>query len=153
GVAVTAGGKAVWVSNEFGGTLSRIDPALDKVVQTIGTGNRPEAVAVSGATLFAAVGGSGLAHRGGTLTVAELGKIPSPEADQIDPSHGYVAWELMALTNDGLVAVNPFGGSEDAHLVADLAASIPTAADGGRTYAFQLRPGIRYSNGALVQPA
>jgi peptide/nickel transport system substrate-binding protein len=31
--------------------------------------------------------------------------------------------------------------------------SLPTPTDGGRAYTFTVRPGIRYSNGALVRPA
>ena len=45
------------------------------------------------------------------------------------------------------------GGSDGIRLVPDLATSLPTPTDGGRTYTFQVRPGIRYSTGALVQPA
>jgi peptide/nickel transport system substrate-binding protein len=37
--------------------------------------------------------------------------------------------------------------------VPDLAVALPTVSGGGRTYAFQLRPGIHYSTGALVRPA
>jgi ABC-type transport system substrate-binding protein len=34
----------------------------------------------------------------------------------------------------------------------DLAVSLPASSDGGRSYSFRLRPGIRYSTGALVRP-
>ena len=34
----------------------------------------------------------------------------------------------------------------------DLAASLPSPTDNGKTYTFQLRRGIRYSNGAPVRP-
>src|SRR5919109_50247 len=44
------------------------------------------------------------------------------------------------------------GGLAGAELVPDLATSIPQPADGGRTYTFRMRDGIRYSNGVLVQP-
>jgi peptide/nickel transport system substrate-binding protein len=152
GVAVTADGKTVWVSNEYGGTLSRIEPALNKVVKTVPTGNRPTGVTTGPTAVFASVQSSSRTHRGGTVTVAEPGKIPA-EAGLVDPSQGYGAWELWTVANDGLVAVNPFGGSLDARLVADLATSIPTPTDGGRTYTFQLRQGIRYNTGALVRPA
>jgi peptide/nickel transport system substrate-binding protein len=37
--------------------------------------------------------------------------------------------------------------------VPDLAVSLPTPTDGGRTYAFRLRPGVRYSTGAPVKPS
>ena len=33
----------------------------------------------------------------------------------------------------------------------DLASTLPTPTDGGRTYTFRLRPGIRYSNGTILR--
>ena len=55
----------------------------------------------------------------------------------------------MHLIGDGLVAFEPVGGTTSA-VVPDLATSIPTPTEGGRTYTFELRPGIRYSNGEVV---
>jgi YVTN family beta-propeller protein len=138
--SVVAGGDGVWVSNESG-TLSRIDPAQDKVVRTIKTGNRPEGVALTGGALYVAVRSSSLAHRGGTLTIANS-----------FPDVGAGAWNPQTLTNDGLTAFRRVGGGAGAQLVPDLATSLPTPTDGGRTYTFQLRSGIRYSNGATVRP-
>jgi peptide/nickel transport system substrate-binding protein len=37
-------------------------------------------------------------------------------------------------------------------LVPDLAVSLPSPTDEGKTYTFRLRSGIRYSNGKIVQP-
>ena len=59
---------------------------------------------------------------------------------------------MLHLLGDGLVAFEPIGGT-NARLVPDLATSIPTPTDGGRTYTFELRSGIRYSNGEVVAPA
>ena len=58
---------------------------------------------------------------------------------------------LLHLLGDGLVAFEPIGGTNST-LVPDLATSIPTPTDGGRTYTFELRSGIRYSNGEVVAP-
>ena len=58
----------------------------------------------------------------------------------------------MTLAYDGLVAYRRVGGAAGATLVANLATQIPAPTGGGRTYTFQLRPDIRYSNGALVRP-
>ena len=146
GVAVTADGKTVWVSSEIAGTLSQI--VADRVTHIVKTGNRPEDVAVSGGTLYVAVRTSGLAHRGGTLTV-----LATDPFDSIDPAAAYGSWSALILTNDGLVAYKRVGGSDGTRLVPDLATSMPTPTDEGKTYTFQLRHGIRYSNGALVQPA
>ena len=56
------------------------------------------------------------------------------------------------MTNDGLVSFRRVGGVQGIQLVPDLAAALPTPTEGGKTYTFQLRPGIGYSNGKLVQP-
>ena len=58
---------------------------------------------------------------------------------------------MLHLLGDGLVAFEPIGGTNST-LVPDLATSIPTPTDGGRTYTFELRSGIRYSNGEVVAP-
>jgi peptide/nickel transport system substrate-binding protein len=55
------------------------------------------------------------------------------------------------LTNDGVIAFKHVGGSEGTQLVPDLATSLPTPTEAGRTYSFQLRKGIRFSNGSLLK--
>ncbi len=156
GLAVAPGGKSVWVSNGLSGTLSRIDSSDGKVVATVPLGDQPKGVASSANTAYVAVQGSASgAHRGGTLTVAVANP---PDVYQqglvhaLDPSSGE-AWELLTLTNDGLLGYGRSGGSDGYRVVPDLAVALPTASDGGRTYAFQLRPGIRFSTGAVVRPA
>jgi YVTN family beta-propeller protein len=46
--AVAFDGGAIWVTNTGGGTLSRIDPEANEVVETIEVGNAPAGVAVDG---------------------------------------------------------------------------------------------------------
>ena len=156
GVAVAPDGSSVWVSNELAGTLSRIDPAVGRVVKTGTVGDLPQGVAANGHTAYIAVRGSSGAHRGGTLTVAvanpaDTYHVAVPKA--LDPAYGYALWELLTLTNDGLVGYGRSGGAESYKVVPDLAVTLPTVSDGGRTYTFQLRPGIRYSTGMPVRPA
>ena len=148
GVAVAADGQTVWVTSEIAGTLSQI--VRDKVVRTNKTGNRPEDVAINGNTMYVAVRTSGLVHRGGTLTV-----LTSDPFDSIDPAVAWnlLSWNALILTNDGLVTFKRVGGSDGTRLVPDLALSVPTPTNGGRTYTFQLRRGIRYSTGGLVRTA
>jgi YVTN family beta-propeller protein len=146
GVSVTSRGM-VWVSNELAGTLSRIDPARNEVVDTVTMGNRPEGLAPTADAVYVAVRASGRTHRGGTLTATGL-----DTPDSIDPNAS-TFWEALTLTNDGLTGFRRAGGSDGARLVPDLAISLPTPTDGGRTYTFQLRRGRRYSTGALVRPA
>ena len=146
--AVAVGGQGVWVSNEFGGTLVRIDPRTNQVVQRISVGNRPQGVAISRGSVLVSVRQSGAGHRGGTLTVRM-----NRDLDSIDTAVAYdsTSWPILRMTSDGLVAFNQASGLQGAQLVPDLAVSLPTPTDGGRTYTFRLRPGIRYSNGRLLK--
>jgi YVTN family beta-propeller protein len=144
-VAVGAGG--VWVSNQFGGTLARIDPRTNQVRQ-ISVGNRPLGVAISGDTVLVSVRQSGAGHRGGRLTVRT-----NRRTDYIDTAAAFdsTSWSVLRMTGDGLVAFNQASGLAGTQLVPDLAVSLPTPTDGGRTYAFTLRPNIRYSSGKPVK--
>jgi ABC-type transport system substrate-binding protein len=92
---------------------------------------------------------SAASHRGGTLTVLQDAPFGS-----LDPARPGSVDSLLALsmTNDGLTAFKRVGGSDGAQLVPDLAVSLPTPTDGGLTYTFRLRPGIRYSDGQPVRP-
>jgi YVTN family beta-propeller protein len=148
GIAVAPG--AVWVSNELAGTLSRIDPARDMVVETVSTGNPPRGLVHATGRLFVAVRASGAGHRGGTLTSL----ISSGDLRRLDPALAYsqTEWPLVILTNDGLVGFRRVGGGAGTQLVPDLAVALPAATDGGRSYTFRLRSGVRYSTGALVRP-
>jgi len=145
--AIAVGGGAVWVSNELDGSVSRIDPATNTVVKTIEVGSAPSGVAVIGGALWVTARGAGSVHRGGTLNlVADSPVTP-------DPAVGYdpVSWSVITMTNDGLVGFRQTGGAAGATIVPDLATSLPEPTQGGLTYTFQLRSGIRYSTGAPVK--
>ena len=146
GVAVGAGG--VWVTNELAGTLVQIDPRTTQVVRRIDVGNRPLGVAISGGKVLVSVREAGVGHRGGTLTV-QMNRPP----DTIDTAliSDTTSATILHMTADGLVALDQASGLEGTQLVPDLAVSLPTPTDGGRTYTFRLRPNIRYSNGKLVK--
>ncbi len=145
---VSVGARGVWVSNQFDGTLARIDPRTNQVARRISVGNRPQGVAVSGGKVLVSVRQSGAGHRGGTLTM-RMNRSP----DSIDTAVAYdsTSWPFLRMTSDGLVAFNQAGGLQGTQLVPDLAVSLPTPTDGGRTYTFRLRPNIRYSSGKPVK--
>ncbi len=145
---IAADGRDVWVSDQFGGALARIDPATNTVVRRTPVGNRPQGVAVVDGTVVVGVRQSGEGHRGGTL-VFRMGR----PTDSIDTALAYdsSSWTILRMTNDGLVAFNQASGSQGTQLVPDLAESLPDPTDGGKTYTFTLRPGIRYSSGAQVK--
>jgi peptide/nickel transport system substrate-binding protein len=52
---------------------------------------------------------------------------------------------------DGLVTMQHVGGPGGAIVVPDLARSLPSVSDDGRTYTFQLRTGLRFSDGTPVR--
>jgi peptide/nickel transport system substrate-binding protein len=97
--------------------------------------------------VWVAAGASRESHRGGTLRIVGAGG-----PDHIDPAIAYsaMAWSILSLTNDGLVALERTGGVAGSRIVPDLAVSVPKPTDGGKTYTFQLRPGIAYSDGEPV---
>ncbi|MEZ0284888.1 MAG: BTAD domain-containing putative transcriptional regulator, partial [Thermoleophilia bacterium] len=144
--SLAVGDDGVWVANELGGTVMRIDPRTSAVAETIETGQRPVGLELDGGGLWVAARDASAAHRGGTLRVAvpEFG----PTVDQFDYS---VLWNTD-LTGDGLTAYRRVAGTDGAGLVPNLAASIPTPTDDGRTYTFQLRRGVSYSTGEPVGP-
>jgi peptide/nickel transport system substrate-binding protein len=120
----------------------RVDPRTNRVDLRLPVGGVPHGLVAAGGNLWLTAAAAEVSHRGGTLTV--LGSVEPT----IDPAVQYTA--LLRLTNDGLVTVRPAAGAAGTALVPDLAAAIPTPVDGGRTYAFHLRKGIRYSTGAPV---
>jgi YVTN family beta-propeller protein len=146
GIAVVQG--SVWVANEWDGTLSRLEPGQTSDSPTV-IGSVPQGLTGLDGALWVSVRGTATSHRGGTLRAVSLEPPPT-----LDPGAAYdvVAWRVLHLLGDGLVAFEPIGGT-NARLVADLATSIPTPTDGGRMYTFELRSGIRYSNGEVVAPS
>jgi len=90
-------------------------------------------------------------NAGGTLiTVAKAGPSGSP-----DPQINYTLqeWQLLILTHDGLLGFKRAGGTEGTKLVPDLATAIPKPQDGGKTFVFHIRKGIKFSNGKTLQPS
>lgn len=149
-VDVSLGSGSVWVANEFDGTISRIDAAEGEVLQSIKVGNRPQGVDAGSREIWVAVRASSARHRGGTLRIA----ASPPSFDSIDPAIQNILSpaQLLGMTNDGLVTLKHVGGSTGTQLVPDLSSTLPTTTNAGRTYRFQVRSGIRYSTGAVVEP-
>jgi YVTN family beta-propeller protein len=149
--SVAADANSVWVSNELGGTVVRIHPTRGTVLDTLKVGSRPQGIALVDGALWVGVAASGVRHRGGTL------RILTPDSfrwSDYDPAtqDSVLTGGLIDITNDGLTAYRRVAGRSGGALVPDLAVSLPSPTNGGRTYRFQLRRGIRYSTGAPVLP-
>jgi YVTN family beta-propeller protein len=148
--AIAVGTRGVWVANEFGHSVVRIDPATNHVARTVTVGNKPLGLAAAGGLLWVSAQDSGASHRGGTLTALQNASFGSLDPSGLKGSLGSLY--SLYMTNDGLTAFARVGGSDGAQVVPDLATSLPTPTDGGLTYTFRLRSGIRYSSGQPLRP-
>ena len=145
---IVAARDGVWVSDEFDATLRRIDPHSARVVRAVHLGSSPRGMVVAGSGVWVAARPFAAAsHRGGTLTFV------SDSPPVADPTLAYDTSNtpVLATVYDSLTALRRSGGAAGLTLVPDLARTLPRPADGGTTYTFTLRRGIRYSSGALVR--
>ncbi len=87
------------------------------------------------------------AHKGGTLVLAA-----KAAGGTLDPKVNYTLqyWQLYQAMYDGLLAFKKVNGQESFTVVPDLAEAMPEVSDGGKTYTFTLRKGIKFSTGADV---
>ncbi len=139
---------AIWVSNAGDATISRLDEVTGRVTKTYEFGSSPHALSAGGSALWVSSKAfASAAHRGGTLTVAMV--TPDDGMTSIDPVLAYDGdiYDGMSEVYDTLVALRKSTGLTGLDLVPDLAEQLPKPTNGGLTYVFQLRPGIRYSNG------
>ena len=153
--ALTTAGGSVWVAEQFAGTISRIDPAADRVATSVAVTGAPTSLTVTGSRVWAGVTARAGSHRGGTLTIVSPGALTSSRVTRtaIDPAFYNFAGDaqFIGLAYDALVGFQQSPGAVGLRLVPDLALSIPAPTDGGRVYAFQVRPGIHYSDGQLLR--
>jgi ABC-type transport system substrate-binding protein/DNA-binding SARP family transcriptional activator len=142
-IALAATGRGVWVAANAA-VMTRV--AGSGQTRTLNLPSPALALAPSPSGLLVGVGGLGAGHRGGTLVVriADPLEEAGPQGCCTDPP------QVLMLSYDGLLSYSKSPASPDT-LVPDLALAIPPAQDGGRSYTFRLRPGLRYWNGAPVR--
>jgi peptide/nickel transport system substrate-binding protein len=89
-------------------------------------------------------------HKGGTFTI-----LANSSFGVADPAQNYTLeeWQLLINTHDGLTQFKRVGGTEGTKIVPDLATALPTPTDGGKTYVFHIRPGIKFSDGTTMKPS
>ena len=145
---LTLADGALWVSDGSDGSVRTIEPE-GGTGTSFPLGSQADDIALGDGVLWVTVRDVESSHRGGTLTVW----APVDWMDSKDPALAYTAlsWTILGLTNDGLVGFRHTGGLENNTVVPDLARSLPEPTDGGTTYTFQLREGVRYSTGELVR--
>ena len=154
GVTVV-GDDTVWVAARRSSEIVRLNGQTGQVASKLAVGANPQDVAALGDGAAITTTTSPTEHRGGTLTIASASEDGLRERPSVDPDSDDawypVVWDSLAVTNDGLVSLKRVPGPDGGTVVADLAKALPTVTDGGRTYAFQLREGIRYSTGRPVR--
>ncbi len=89
-------------------------------------------------------------HKGGTFTI-----LANSAFGVADPAQNYTLeeWQLLIDTHDGLTSFAKVGGVPGTKIVPDLATSIPVPTNGGKTYVFNIRKGIKFSNGQTLKPS
>ncbi|MDX6299764.1 MAG: hypothetical protein QOF53_978, partial [Nocardioidaceae bacterium] len=141
---------AVWVAEKYSGDLVRIDPDTEKTTRLDVRGAVRGLAVVAGRLWVVSGAAASPAHRGGILRVA-AGPLPGHNSG-IDPANVYdlTTGHAIRAVYDGLLAYH-YASADSQVLVPDLATSVPEPTDGGRTYTFNLHPGVRYSTGRRVK--
>jgi peptide/nickel transport system substrate-binding protein len=85
--------------------------------------------------------------KGGTLNLVNAGK-----PDHLDPARTYLAWmwNLSRSYARTLVTYAPKPGKEGLHLVPDLATEAAQSPDGGKTWKYTLKDGIKFEDGSPI---
>jgi peptide/nickel transport system substrate-binding protein len=86
-------------------------------------------------------------QKGGTLRFAN-----SADWDSLDPADTYYgySWDFIRYYGRSLVMFNTVPGPDGNKLVPDLAQSLGTPSDGGKTWTYKLRPGLKYEDGSAI---
>jgi peptide/nickel transport system substrate-binding protein len=85
--------------------------------------------------------------KGGTLRLAHSGDFDS--LDPADTYYGY-AWDFIRLYGRSLVMFAPKPGGDGLKLVPDLAQTLGVPSDGGKTWTYKLKPGLKYEDGSPI---
>ena len=86
-------------------------------------------------------------HKGGTLKLAV-----SEDWDSVDPGDTYygMSWNILRLYSRSLVMFKPGPGKAGLELTPDLAESLGVVSDGGKTWTYKLRAGVKYEDGTPI---
>ena len=108
-------------------------------------------VALGAAALAAAPGEEEAGKRGGTLTYM----IPADAPPSFDGHREgtFATLHAMAPFYSVLIRVNPENPSSTTDFVCDLCTAMPQPTDGGKTYTFKIRDGVKFHDGSPLTAA
>jgi YVTN family beta-propeller protein len=136
--------RSIYVA-DLQGSVYEVNVANPGSPRRITIENAAQALAVVQGQVWVATRASTASHRGGTL------RVVSEYLPELDPATGVPLYHFASFQADGLVAYPRVGGIAGSTLLPDLATSIPKPTNGGKTYTFQLRPGLVYADGSEVR--
>ena len=86
--------------------------------------------------------------KGGTIKMAN-----SDDWDTLDPGETYYgfAWNFVRVYGRALLMFKPAPGKEANQLVPDLAESLGVPTDGGKTWTYKIRKGVKFEDGTEVK--
>ncbi|MEV6630065.1 ABC transporter substrate-binding protein [Actinoplanes sp. NPDC051470] len=88
--------------------------------------------------------------KGGTIRMANSG-----DWDTLDPGETYYgySWNLLRLYGRSLLTFKVQPGKVGNELTPDLAEGVGTPSDGGKTWTYKIRAGIKYEDGTVIKAA
>jgi YVTN family beta-propeller protein len=142
---IVVGLGSVWVANSRDGTVSRIDPRNNRVVKTIAVGGSPRSIVVGSGRVWVSVQvalvGPGVKAGGVARVVAQN------SLDSLDPAVANTlgSWLIEYATCVELFNYPDRPAPVGSRLVPEAAVARPTRSADGKSYAFAIRPGFRFS--------
>ena len=121
--------------------------AASTLLAACSSGSTPADSGAGSGSATGGIAGFQQQHAGGTFKI-----LAKSAAGTLDPKVNYTLqyWQLYQSMYDGLVAFKQIGDTESFTVVPDLAESIPEPTNGGKTYVFTLRKGIKFSDGKAL---
>ena len=141
--AIAEGDGSIWVANGGDGTLTRIDERTNRPTAHVMVGGSPQALVVADGKVWVSVQPQPAAQpSGGTLVVSVPSFIYQFDPAVEDTFDGAPIEYAICST---LLNYPDAPGPAGLRLVPDAARAMPTVSDGGRTYTFVIRRGLRFS--------
>jgi DNA-binding SARP family transcriptional activator/ABC-type transport system substrate-binding protein len=140
--AIAEGDGSIWVANAGDGTLTRIDERTSRPSAHVAVGGIPQALVVADGKVWVSVQPPAAEPSGGTLVVsvpADITLFDPAVAEAIDDG------PIMSAICSTLMSYPDEPGLAGLRLAPDAARAAPIVSDGGRSYTFVIRPGLRFS--------